>query len=141
MKKDINYSLGAFRLGAKPQLSLPASFHQPSKLSDETMNPSSPTRPSSPNNNSWWTENPSVRQDWKLPDGKQYRNVFSPEDLRDWPKVPHHSSGKPRPICIKYQTLGKCRAKCHNSHAKPSTIDRNMADDVTSRLQEIFQRS
>ena len=88
----------------------------------------------------WWSVNTSVVPEWALPDGKQYGDYFrvGTENLKDWPLFAHHKTGKPRPMCVKYQVLGKCRATCMNAHVKPTAIDRKDHDAVTARLQKIY---
>ena len=142
MHTNIEQAVGGFRMGSYPTLSLPTCMMaerpkkppasspppKPGKVDDESSSPG------------WWSVNPSSVQEWALPEGKRYGDFFriGTDNLKDWPQFTHHRTGRSRPMCVKYQVLGKCRASCINAHVKPTTINRKNHDAVTARLQKIY---
>jgi hypothetical protein len=92
----------------------------------------------------WHKELPGdeVVQEWRLPTGKRMADFFGPhkkENLVGIPKVSHHRTGRPAPLCLRFQ-LGKCRqgAGCVLSHIRPQEIPRDTRDAITSHLKGIY---
>jgi hypothetical protein len=150
MKDGIDLALGGFRHGSLPNLALPASLTAPGARgaldSDEDTKPAAVDTSGSPpsGNPGWWTTNPSPVKEWCIPVGKQYHHFFNPRDdelkgnTSGWPDFPHHKMKGLRPLCVKYQTTGKCRVGCNMSHVKPSSIGKKPQDEITVRLQAIY---
>ena len=152
MQADIDQALGGFDSGVIPNLSLPEviSNHSPPEnsipekkkpdaagrtLPDDLVNPPS-----------WWSENPEKVAEWGLPASKNYRDFFTPDNKANfagWPKFKHHRHPRvpdTKPLCIKYQSTGSCRAGCRLAHVKPSSMDQPTRDLVSKRYKEIFKR-
>ena len=156
MQRGIDSALGGFRHGSVPNLVLPAvltSQGHADSLDDtgggkpsaiETTEKTTETNPTE-TNPTWWTTNPGVVKEWKLPSGKQYGNFFNPRDEKlrentnEWPAFQHHKySGRHRPMCVKFQSTGKCKSSCALSHVKPDKINRKTRDEITVRFQAIY---
>jgi hypothetical protein len=150
MQADIDQALGGFDSGVIPNLSLPevisnASHGQddpPPTKSNEGRKKKPEDLASSP---SWWSENTEKVPAWSVPEGKHYRDFFTPDhkdNFSNWPKFKHHRHPKvpePKPLCIKYQTFGTCRAGCRLAHVKPSAMDPAVRAQVDSRFKEVFK--
>ena len=146
MCNNIDRAVGGFRMGSYPTLSLPTCMAVAERPKKPPVLPKPAPRaaggklddePSPPN---WWSTNISAGPEWVLPAGKQYGDYFrvGTENLKDWPQFAQHKMGRPRPMCVKYQVLGKCHAACMNAHIKPTEIDRKDHDAVTACLQKIY---
>jgi hypothetical protein len=69
-------------------------------------------------------QNPEVNPTWAMPAGSAYEGLFqapSPS-LGGWPliKDPRHKRSKP--LCIRYQALGKCQANCYLGHVQKTQM-------------------
>jgi len=89
----------------------------------------------------WWEENPSVPDQYCLPTGKDFGDLWSSKtdagkaNTLRLPKVLHHKSGKLRPLCAKYTIQGKCKASCGFSHQPPGDMNpalRRQTDEAVS---------
>ena len=153
MKIGIDSALGGFRYGAVPNLFLPSVLSSPSKASYESsaeeekkVEATPGGRPSSPTSvaQAWWAENPNPVKEWCLPAGRTYGSFFDSsnpklkENTSGWPRLTHHKSGVKRPLCLRYQCTGKCRAKCSLAHVRPKDFDKKQHDAITVRLQAIY---
>jgi hypothetical protein len=76
----------------------------------------------------WWSKNPNPVTEWRIPDGKAYADFFDfkSETLKSntlgWPRIKSHHprmKGGKTFLCLKYQCIGSCVAKCGNSHVDP----------------------
>lgn len=158
MQADIDQAMGGFDSGVIPNLSLPE------VISNGLTDDPPPTAKKPPGNGkterqprggavpddianapSWWTENPSKIPEWCVPAGKHYRDFFTPEkreNFANWPRFRHHRHPKvpeQKPLCLKYQSSGSCRAACRLAHVRPSTMDPLVKDQVHARFMEIFK--
>ena len=154
MRNGIDSALRGFRYGAVPNLFLPAVLSSPSKLNissntedDRKVGATPAERPSSPTSaaqQAWWAENPSPVKEWCLPTGRTYGSYFNASKPKlkanssGWLKFAHHKTGVKRPLCMRYQCVGKCRVNCSLAHVKPADIEKKQRDDVTVRLQAIY---
>jgi hypothetical protein len=155
MRADIDQALGGFDSGVIPNLSLPevisnSSHEEPAPGAKKPekgkgtagANKTPDDLTDAP---SWWSENPEKVPDWKVPTGKIYRDFFTPEhkaNFTNWPKFKHHRHPKvpdQKPLCIKYQSFGSCRAGCRLAHVKPSSMDPDAKALVAARFKEIFK--
>jgi hypothetical protein len=87
--------------------------------------------------------NPNPMSDWLLPKGKFYGDFFQGgvqnNNNKNWPKFPHHSSGKVAPLCIKYQAMGSCsNDPCQLAHVSPSAMSDAEKQSVTDRFQKSY---
>jgi len=153
MQAGIDVALGGFKCGSLPNLVLPSSLTaQASQEASEVETERKPaatggTDPTGTANPGWWTSNPSMVKEWCLPTGRQYSQFFNPRDekLKDnalgWPRLRHHKFNGNRPLCVKYQAVGKCRAGCGLAHVRPDTIEKKIHDEITVKLQAIYAGS
>ena len=87
--------------------------------------------------------NDAMRDEWRLPMGKSYRDFFHPirfkENTGDWPTITHHDRSKgTKEMCMRYQTTGRCSVRCGYSHIAPNKLPEKVASKVTIRLQKMF---
>jgi hypothetical protein len=152
MRADIDQALGGFDSGVIPNLSLPEVISNnntvrddpaPDKSNDGKKGGKKPDDlTSSP---SWWSTNAEKVPEWGLPVGKNYRDFFTPdhkENFTNWPTFQHHRHPKvpdPKPLCIKYQTSGSCRAGCRLAHVKPSSMESAIRTKVDARFKEVYK--
>ena len=152
MTDEIRTALGGFRSGAMPNLVLPSSLTGGTGPDEAaTSGPATGTstggdvKQEATQSARWWSVNPAPVQEWSIPKGKTYGDFFDPrvEELKKnskgWPSLPHHKSGQEKPLCMKYQVKGSCRAKCPLAHVRPNEIDIKVKDEITVRCQEIFK--
>lgn len=83
--------------------------------------------------------------EWAVPTGKSFGNFFNPnlrENYQGLPLIPHHNTGTPVAICLKYHIKGGpgCRAgkKCKLSHIRPSLIPEPKFDQISKKLREVY---
>jgi hypothetical protein len=87
----------------------------------------------------------SLLQEWGLPSGSSHADFFNPSKLslrhntQNWPKFKHHRTGSLQPICLKFQTTGKCKESCTYTHVQASSMEQQMRDAITERLQGIYR--
>jgi hypothetical protein len=95
----------------------------------------------------WHKEMPSGEyvEDWKIPGGRGFFAYFGGphpvERLNKLPKVSHHRSGRPAPLCLRYQLENvKCSrgSRCGLSHIRPRDIKREDYDKITSHLRSVY---
>lgn len=92
----------------------------------------------------WWSSNPNVVPSWHIPEGKSYNHYFDPniaarrDKAKGWPKFPHHKSGLPKSLCVRYQCEGSCRSRCFLSHVVPSKIQGNQRSDIEARFKAAY---
>jgi hypothetical protein len=157
MRADIDQALGGFDSGVIPNLSLPEVISRhpsnPPNTGEETRKPSGGRTPGQAsvasedliNPPAWWAENPEKVPEWCIPEGKHFRDFFTPENkenLSNWPRFKHHRFPKVRdlkPLCLKYHASGSCRAGCRLAHIKPSAMEKPKRDIVASRFKEIYK--
>jgi hypothetical protein len=155
MRADIDQALGGFDSGVIPNLSLPEviSNNTPDETTPGNKKPEKGKGPGRDTKTpddladapSWWSENPEKEAEWKIPSGKIYRDFFTPEhkaNFTNWPKFKHHRHPRvpdQKPLCIKYQSFGSCRAGCRLAHVKPSAMDAAAKALVGARFKEIFK--
>jgi hypothetical protein len=93
----------------------------------------------------WWSTNPHLVPQWGVPSGKQFKDFFDSKDpktksnTKGWPEIRHHKSGAQRPICLRYQTVGKCRGQCYLAHMNPTMIPENARSSITDKLELIYK--
>ena len=85
--------------------------------------------------------NPEKEAAWCLPAGKSYNDFFkrgSP-NLKKFPKMKHHTSGKKNAMCVYFQ-VGRCGrgAFCSLSHVPKSEMESGHADEVDKSFREIY---
>jgi hypothetical protein len=92
----------------------------------------------------WWATNPSPETSWAIPDGKSFTNFFSGRDpalkknLFGWPNVKHHTQGRKKPLCVKYQAIGICLPGCAMAHLPPSQMPAGVRTAALKRFAEIY---
>jgi hypothetical protein len=114
--------MGGFSWGAIPDLCMPAGLtERPETKEDRGDIPAGPKaagKPVAAVKQEWWITNPSLEALGQVPGGKTYDDFFNGRDptlkknLGGWPDIKHHSQGRRKPLCIKYQALGRCVATC-----------------------------
>jgi hypothetical protein len=155
-RKSIEGTMRGFEYGAVPQLRLPSSLTSsvvsgggPSvkkSLSATAAPPPSRSSAKEPpkDQQDWWTRNTSPETSWLIPKGKAYGDFFDPgvpslkPNLRTWPKIPHHSTGMMKPLCIKYQSTGRCWSACGLAHILPGHMDPTARDETGKRFVEVY---
>ena len=146
MRDGINIALGGYKYGSLPNLSLPASLVPAATedTEDKKLKATGKTSPELGSAPGWWSANPGLVKDWCIPAKKSYGDFFNPRDEKlkpntsGWPNFPHHKDGKIRPMCVKYQATGKCRAGCALAHIKPDKVAKTQHDEITVRFQAIY---
>jgi hypothetical protein len=90
--------------------------------------------------------NKGTFKEWCLPSGKWHADFFNPskmslrQNTQNWPQLPHHASKVLTPMCVKFQTTGKCKVNCFYSHVDAmKDMDRPTRDTITARMQGIFK--
>ena len=86
-------------------------------------------------------KNGKVVPEWMLPRGTQYYDFFLSKDrsTRGWPLLddPRLTTG-PAPMCIRYQTMGKCREACRMAHVSAETMTIDNRNRISERLKEAY---
>jgi hypothetical protein len=156
--------LRGLEIGIMPNIPLPASLN-PSKSrptsapGSSTPNPKAPAtpgktgsphprrpgRPPAMNRDSTLVENTNLYKEWGIPPGASHGDFFNPSklslkpNLTNWPEFPHHTTGTPASLCLRFQTYGKCKAACPFAHINPMTdADRTTRDALTTRFKAIY---
>ena len=80
-----------------------------------------------------------------MPGEKKYADFYDSRDPElkgntiDWPKFLHHKTPtKTKPLCIRYQAVGQCNARCFMSHVDPSKIDEAVKVTFNARFKSIY---
>jgi len=62
------------------------------------------------------------------------------ENIKLFPLATHHNTnvGGKRPLCIKYQCKGKCRAGCPQAHVRPNSMDPDMRSKVANAFRKAY---
>ncbi|NER25770.1 MAG: hypothetical protein F6J96_34775 [Symploca sp. SIO1C2] len=92
----------------------------------------------------WHRRNPRPVSDWAVPQGKTFGEFFNrnnQQNFEGFPSAPHHATGLPETICIKYQVTGLCPrgTACRRSHIHPDRISPEDKVQIKSRLESIYQ--
>ena len=69
-------------------------------------------------------QNPEINPTWALPTGSTYDSLFqapSP-NLGGWPLIKDPRHKRPKPMCIRYQVMGKCQANCYLGHIQKTQM-------------------
>jgi hypothetical protein len=141
----IDRALTGYDVSSIPNLYLPSSLSAP----PPTVPRPEPTRHERRDDRqpepAWWSRNPNPVSNWGLPNGKKYADFYDSRnpDLRgntlDWPKFPHHKTpDKTKPLCIRFQAVGQCNAKCYMSHVDPSKLDTVVKATFNARFESIY---
>jgi hypothetical protein len=111
----------------------PATKHKANKVEDQEKDPA------------WWSQNPNPSPNWGIPAGKKYADFYDSRDPAlkpntiDWPKFPHHKTpSKSKPLCIRYQAVGQCNAKCFMAHVDPTQIEPSVKTSFNTRFRAIY---
>jgi hypothetical protein len=146
MKDDIDRVLRDLVHGITPSLPLPEILEEETKPPSSSGKPiETDKKPEGERPPPWWSRNPGVVPEWKLPERKSMKDLFtnlSPkgkENVQMFPKTKHHDPKvtETRPLCIKYQCQGRCRAGCALAHLRPGS----MGKDVRSKTDEAFKHA
>jgi hypothetical protein len=142
----INRALTGYHVSSIPNLYLPSSLSAPPL--EESRRPETEKRERKDdreNDLAWWSRNPNPAPKWSLPSGKKYSDFFdsrSPElkgNTLDWPKFPHHKRPtKSKLLCVRYQAVGQCNAKCFMAHIDPSKVEEAVRATFNARFQSIY---
>jgi hypothetical protein len=155
-KLNVREALGPVKFGIMPVIQLPACLVTAPSRPKEAGRPAAKSR-EAPDAGSPMADklrggtankpdvNEDVKDEWRLPKEKTYRDFFHPikcrENTRGWPTVAHHDRSKgPRwaEMCMRYQTTGKCSVGCGYAHIAPNKLPANVANEITTRLQKMF---
>lgn len=154
-KDAIERTLSGFAYGSVPTLRLPAALterdpelgHEKRQAKTPPVNPNKPTAGNAPNpaqKQDWWATNPGAEPSWLLPTGKAFNEFFNSKDpvlkknLLAWPEVKHHSMSRKKPICVKYQAVGRCTASCSLAHQPPGQMSATTKAAASKRFAEIY---
>jgi hypothetical protein len=156
MENEIDDAMRGFTAGAYPNLSLPVIIMSPESHDEgpsdwDKKAPGSKKRKSGEGEDvadapEWWTKNPSPVPTWGLPAGKNFFDFFNTRDsalksnFTDFPKFQHHKKSVLglKPLCAKYQAVGRCRGACPYAHVRPSTMDPTKKAEVSKRFLSIY---
>jgi hypothetical protein len=92
-------------------------------------------------------KNDKVVAEWLLPKGSQYHDFFLSKDrsMRGWPLLDDERiTTGPAPMCIRFQTMGKCREACRMAHvtAESMTVEnRRRIGERLKRLTTVPERN
>jgi hypothetical protein len=79
--------------------------------------------------------------EWLLPKGSQYYDFFISKDksTRGWPTLddPRLPSGQ-APMCIRFQSTGKCRAACRMAHVTSDMMPGETKRRIGERFRETY---
>jgi hypothetical protein len=140
--------MGGFAWGAIPDLCMPAGLMERPEPKDGSrgtpVTPKALANPAPAIKHKWWVTNPSQEVLWQIPGGRTYNDIFNGRDptlkknLTGWPDVRHHSQGRRKPLCIKYQALGKCAATCTLAHQPPNQMPPSAKMATAKRFAEVY---
>jgi hypothetical protein len=151
MKDDIDRVMRDIHHGITPNLPLPSILRGDGDEDTEPKGTSTTKVKQSPSDGedkkppAWWIKNPEIVSTWAIPDDKSMKDLFTSftpqgkENIKLFPIVAHHNptiTGK-KPLCIKYQCRGKCRAGCPQAHVKPAA----MTADTKAKVAEAFRKA
>jgi hypothetical protein len=141
-------TMGGFTWGSIPDLCMPAGLtERPEAQDDRRGNQATPkaaAKPAVAVKQEWWATNPSPESSWQIPAGKTYNDIFNGRDpilkknLAGWPELKHHSQGRKKPLCIRYQSVGKCAATCTLSHQPPNQMPPSAKLATAKRFAEVY---
>lgn len=103
----------------------------------------------SPNAPKWHAELQSSDyiQEWRIPTGKRVAEFFGPhkkENTAGVPKAPHHRTGKPVQICLRYQIENgpRCRngASCQLAHIRPQDMRADTKEAMSKHMREVYRK-
>jgi hypothetical protein len=150
-KGEVTRLFAGIRTSGFPTIYLPSFFsesptgshvRQDEKLNDPGRATSDPKPKQGAGEGIVATTNTKAVTDWKIPAGKKFGDFFDvkrhSENLKGFPMVKHHKSGKTVPVCIKYQVKGSCRVNCTYAHTEPQALDKETFDKITTRLKQIY---
>lgn len=147
-RKSIAGTLIGFEFGSVPNLRRPIAFTEEVGApggEKKTVEPAkAATKPKPGTKPEWWTTNPGLESAWALPEGKAYSEVFNIKDpllkknLLLWPELKHHSLGRKKPLCVKYQAVGKCAAGCSMAHQAPAHMPPSAKAAAGKRFAEVY---
>jgi hypothetical protein len=119
--------------GIAPSIMQPASLARPnneksSPMGDSTSVPADRAKDKAPAKEKPTpkgpVQNPEVNPTWAMPAGSTYEGLFqapSP-NLGGWPLIKDPQHKRPKPLCIRYQALGKCQANCYLGHIQKTQM-------------------
>ena len=155
MENEIDDAMRGFTAGAYPNLSLPVIIMSPESNEEETsdIDKKALKKRKTPDADiktedapGWHTKNPAPVEAWCLPSGKNFSEFFNTRDealkanFTGFPKFKHHrkSVASPKPLCAKYQAVGKCRGACPYAHVAPGNMSPANKDEVSARFKKIY---
>ena len=86
-------------------------------------------------------KNDKVVAEWLLPKGSQYHDFFLSKDrsTRGWPLLDDERiTTGPAPMCIRFQTMGKCREACRMAHVTAESMTVENRRRIGERLKEAY---
>jgi hypothetical protein len=147
-RRSIDVTLSGFQHGTVPNLRLPAALTVASNVAGSSDNPAKGSPKGrlaqDPQQQDWWTKNPTPETDWLIPEGRSYADFFDSTDknlkanTRNWPLVKHHRTGQRKPLCVRYQSLGKCRVRCDMAHVPPDKLSAAVRSATSKRFVEVY---
>jgi hypothetical protein len=147
MNDNIDRVLRDLVHGITPSLPLPDILEEETKPSSSSGKPREGDKKPKDGEKppTWWSRNPGVVPEWKLPEGKSMKDLFtnlSPtgkQNVQMFPRMQHHDPKvtELRPLCIKYQCQGRCRAGCALAHLRPGS----MGKDVRTKTDDAFKHA
>jgi hypothetical protein len=118
--------------GGVPVLSMPSGYKKPTPPdgrkgkggTPELTNPRA-AKKKTVEEQGWHTKLPDPVAAWKVPAGKQLKDLFpTVESKAGFPVLTHHVSARKTKLCIPYFALGECERglTCYMSHCKVSDL-------------------
>lgn len=155
-KAQIKDCMRGFRMGVAPNLILPPELTISPNLgtagrAGDTQGGRPARKPhqdkerEGQNEPTWWSSNPQMVAEWGIPEGKRFgdffdsKNTDTKENLKGWPKFKHHRLDTQRPMCLKYQSTGRCKGKCYMSHTNPSTMEEETRRAITTKYKLVYE--
>jgi hypothetical protein len=139
----IKQTMAGFSYGSIPDLIMPADLGEKAGNTgnDRKDKPAAKVEAAQPD---WWAVNPSPESGWAIPGGKAFTDIFNSRDpalkknLSGWPELKHHAQGKKKPLCMKYQALGRCLPGCAMAHLPPGQMPAGARAAAAKRFAEIY---
>ena len=85
--------------------------------------------------------NEKTVSEWLLPRGTQYYDFFLSKDrsTRGWPMLDDDRlANSPAPMCIRFQTTGKCREACRMAHVRADAMTADNRKRIGDRFREAY---
>ena len=138
----INDIIKGIRSNSPPNVSLPETItSRISPTSHHRNTPAKPPERAPPAKRARISPlNASPVAAWQIPPGKEFSTYFSrrSQNTKGWPLVPHHRTGKPSELCVRFQLCIPCSENCERSHINSGDLPPDVTKACHKRFSEIY---